>query len=98
MEGLKNSKGPNIMGSHLMPILGFLIRELPAQHHCLLDPGRDGSRDNILMETIPEGHKNQIFTLTQVLGPVKVVTQGSYRTELICPPEETCSEMGPKLV
>ena len=56
------------MGSDLMQALGFLIRKLVALQHSLLDPGRDGSWNNILMK-LPEGHKDQILTFSEDLGP-----------------------------
>ena len=70
LECLGTSKGPNIMGSDLMQALGFFIRDLVAEQHSLLDPGRYGSRNNIFMENLPEGHKNQIVTFAEVIGPV----------------------------
>ena len=77
------------MGSHLMQVLSFLIRELMTQQHSLLDPGRYSSRYDIVLKALPKGHKKKVFTLSQIFGSVQIIV--SY------PPEETCPELGPRL-
>ena len=69
------------MGSDLMQVLGIIVGKLVAKKHCLFDPGRDGRREDILLKTLLEGHKDQVFPLMEILGSVQIVTQ----SKVICP-------------
>ena len=79
MEGLECCKGPNIMGLYLVQPLSIVILKLLTQKHGLFDPGRNTDRNNVPIEVLPKEDKNQLFTLSDVLGFVQTNIFGFFK-------------------
>ena len=75
LKTLRCCKGNDIMCSNLIQVKSTLIRKLTPQQHCLLDPGRDSKRDNVLGKILLKRHQNQFLPYSEVFGYIQIITE-----------------------